>query len=98
MYYTPQEYTLTILYQYQNGKQAAETYTEVLRAGTDYSVQSPTIAGYHTNTKIVKGTMPSRDVTVTVIYVANQEIETIDDFMTPLGLGMGGVNAGETIE
>jgi hypothetical protein len=37
-------------------------------------------------------------VTVTVIYVKNQVVITIDDFETPLGLGLGGINVGETIE
>ncbi len=42
--------------------------------------------------------MPKRDVTITVIYLPNQEIIPIEDFETPLGLGLGGLNAGETIE
>ena len=42
--------------------------------------------------------MPASDVTVTVIYVANGNLVTIDDFETPLGAGLGGINAGETIE
>ena len=45
--------------------------------------------------------MPAGDVTITVIYVANANpvvLYTIDDFETPLGAGLGGVNAGESIE
>ena len=45
--------------------------------------------------------MPDRNVTITVIYIANgQAINTItiEDFETPLGVGLGGVNTGETIE
>ena len=92
-------YKLTIEYVYQDGREAAETYTEEkLSAGDKYSVKSPTIPGYHPSIKIVQGTMPKRDVTVTVIYLPNQEIIPIEDFETPLGLGLGGLNAGETIE
>ena len=92
-------YKLTIEYVYQDGTEAAETYTEEeLSAGDNYNVKSPTIPGYHPSIKIVQGTMPKRDVTITVIYVPNQDIITIDDFITPLGLGLGGINAGETIE
>ena len=96
--YTAEDYTLTILYVYQDGTEAAETYTEVLHFGDEYSVESPVINGYYTNKKKVEGTMPARDVTVTVIYVKNQVVITIDDFETPLGLGLGGINVGETIE
>ena len=43
--------------------------------------------------------MPARDVTVTVIYVADAtNLITIEDLETPLGLGLGSLNAGETIE
>ena len=96
--YTAEEYTLTILYKYQDGTEAAATYTEVLHFGDEYSVVSPTINTYYTNTKKVEGTMPARDVTVTVIYVKNPVIITIDDFETPLGIGLGSINVGETIE
>ena len=92
-------YKLTIEYVYQDGTEAAETYTEEkLSAGDKYNVTSPTIPGYHPSIKIVQGTMPKRDVTITVIYLPNQDIIPIDDFETPLGLGLGGINAGETIE
>ena len=75
-------------------------YTETLHYGDAYSVQSPAINGFNTATQTVAGTMPAGDVTVTVIYVANANVVlvTIDDFETPLGAGLGGVNAGETIE
>ena len=42
--------------------------------------------------------MPARDVTVTVIYAKYPVIITIDDFETPLGIGLGSINVGETIE
>ncbi|WP_304583225.1 DUF7507 domain-containing protein [Aristaeella hokkaidonensis] len=96
--YTANDYTLTILYKYMDGTEAAATYTEVLHAGDEYSVESPVVRGYYTNKKKVEGTMPARDVTVTVIYVKNPVIITIDDFETPLGIGLGSINVGETIE
>ena len=96
--YTAEEYTLTILYKYQDGTEAAETYTEVLHFGDEYSVESPTINTYYPNKQKVEGTMPARDVTVTVIYAKYPVIITIDDFKTPLGLGLGSINVGETIE
>jgi uncharacterized repeat protein (TIGR01451 family) len=92
-------YTLTIEYVYQDGRVAAQTYTkEKLSAGDAYDVTSPVITGFHVSQKIVQGTMPARNVTITVIYVPNADVITIDDFMTPLGLGLGGLNNGETIE
>ena len=42
--------------------------------------------------------MPARDVMVTVIYLEPRNTITIDDFVTPLGIGLGSMNAGETIE
>ena len=91
------KFTLTIEYRYQNGATAAETYTDVLYAGDEYDVQSPYIPGYYTSQPRVTGTMPARDVLVTVIYLERNTI-TIEDFETPLGTGLGSINAGETIE
>ena len=99
--YTPVEYLLTVRYLYLNGGAAAAAYTETLLYGEEYSVQSPVVAGFHTADQLVSGTMPDRNVTITVIYIANgQAINTItiEDFETPLGVGLGGVNTGETIE
>ena len=96
--YTPEDYTLTILYRFQDGTEAAETYTEVLHFGDEYSVESPVIQTYFANKQKVEGVMPARDVTVTVIYAKYPVIITIDDFETPLGIGLGSINVGETIE
>ena len=101
VHYTRTEYTLTILYQYADGTTAAETYTATLNTGGAYSVVSPVIEGYRTDLTIVEGIMPARNVTVTVIYVqrpAGPGLVTIDDFMTPLGLGLGGLNIGDCVE
>ena len=92
---------MDIRYLYLNGGAAAATYTETLLYGEEYRVQSPVVAGFHTADQLVSGTMPDRNVTITVIYIANgQAINTItiEDFETPLGVGLGGVNTGETIE
>ena len=95
---TEDKYTLTIEYIYQDGRTAAATHTEVLHAGDAYDVQSPYIAGYYASQQKVTGTMPARDVMVTVIYLEPRNTITIDDFVTPLGIGLGSMNAGETIE
>ena len=97
--YTQLDYTLTINYLYQDGTVAAAAHTETLHYRDAYSVASPVIAGYHTADRTVSGVMPARDVTVTVIYVADAtNLITIEDLETPLGLGLGSLNAGETIE
>ena len=98
VYYTPVEHRLTIQYLYQNGETAAATHTEMRRYGERYSIDSPVIGGFYTANQQVSGTMPDRDVTITVIYIANERVITIDDFETPLGIGLGGINTGETIE
>ena len=96
--YAPVGYQLTIRYMYQNGETAAETYTAMLRYGEEYSVSSPVVPNYYTANRIVSGTMPARNVTITVIYINSQMMIIIDDFETPLGIGLGSINTGETIE
>ncbi len=68
MVYTPIDYTLTVLYQYEDTSEAAPTYTETLNVDDAYSVSSPEIAGYTADQLVVEGTMPADDVTVTVVY------------------------------
>ena len=65
------DYTLTINYVYEGGGTAAPTVTQTLKFGQNYSVTSPTIAGYTANLGVVAGTMPARNVTITVIYTQN---------------------------
>ena len=101
MVYTQENFTLTIQYLYQNGAVAAPAYTDTLHFGDAYNVLSPTVDGYHTARRVVSGEMPARNVTLTVIYVADNDgpdLITIEDMEIPLGLGLGGTNAGETIE
>ena len=96
--YTINTYTLTILYLYRNGDEAAPTYTQRLNYNAEYSVASPRINGFRADRQTVAGTMPARNVTITVFYTTVGQVITIDDFETPLGLGIVGINAGETIE
>jgi hypothetical protein len=56
---------------------------------------SPAIKGYICTNPLVRGTMPTRDVTVTVFYLPENEV--IDD-VTPLGLDNLCLNMGECIE
>lgn len=64
----PSSYTLTINYQYSNGTPAADSVTQSLAPGTEYSIPSPEIAGYTPDIPLVTGTMPEEDLTVTVTY------------------------------
>lgn len=66
---TPAEHTLTIQYQYEDGSQAAEPVVKTYEAGAAYQVVSPVIGGFYTDQSIVSGTMPDKDLTVTVTYL-----------------------------
>ena len=79
-----------------SGKSAVFKYSG-LKYGTAYQVVSPAIAGYNPNTRVIAGTMPLRNVTMTVIYVPRNTAIIIDDLETPLGIGVG-INVGESIE
>ena len=49
----------------------ASTHTETLNVNNTYSVESPTVKGYvlaDESQSVISGTMPAKDVTVTVIY------------------------------
>jgi hypothetical protein len=72
VYYKINTYDLKIKYKYSNGTTAKPTYTDSLNYKASYSVTSPVIAGYTANKTVVSGTMPSRDLDVTVIYTPNR--------------------------
>ncbi len=93
-------YRLTIYYIYEDGTPAAPTYTEQLKAGTPYSVESPIIPGYTPTMEIVTGTMPAYDVEYTVVYIPKgpKTFKTIEDYETPLGLGVTYMHVGICIE
>lgn len=63
-------YTLIIQYQYADGTVAAATYVDYLIEGDTYAVTSPTIEGYNSSYVAVTGTMPNKDVVITVVYSA----------------------------
>ena len=67
------EYNLTIKYIYEDGKQAAETYTETLIPKASYNVESPKIEGYKADKTVVQGEMPFSDVEETVVYTIDEE-------------------------
>ncbi|QTE69327.1 hypothetical protein JNO48_05355 [Clostridiales bacterium] len=96
--YTANEYTLTILYVYEDGTQAAPTYQRTLTYGEAYSVLSPVIDGYTANFRVVNGEMPARNMAYTIRYQAAGNGIIIDDYDTPLGLSGFGVCIGETYE
>ncbi len=68
---SPESYTFTINYQYENGSQAAQPVTRSLEAGSSYEITSPIIEGYTADRPVVSGTMPEEDLTVAVTYTAD---------------------------
>ena len=77
--YTPNNYTLTINYQYANGDVAAPTYQADVRFNTAYSVTSPDVEGYAPDVPVVYGTMNDvNGITATVVY-AIQSYDVIFD-------------------
>ena len=66
---TPAKHILTIQYQYEDGSQAAEPVVKTYEAGAAYQVVSPVIGGFYTDQAIVSGTMPDKDLTITVTYL-----------------------------
>ncbi len=73
---TARKYTLTINYVYEDGSEAATTYTDEVANGTTYNVTSPEAnkAGYHAQDATVTGTMPAEALTLSVTYVANTDM------------------------
>ena len=59
---------LIIKYRYADGTQAVPKYVEDIEYGRQYNIASPEIKGYVASRKTVKGTMPKRNLTVTVFY------------------------------
>ena len=88
-------YNLIIHYVYLDGAQAAPAYTATLHMGDEYQVLSPYIEGYTPTIREPKGVMPARDVTYTVIYLADEEPIVVPD--APSGMGPA-FNAGECFE
>ncbi|MCF2665034.1 InlB B-repeat-containing protein, partial [Oscillibacter valericigenes] len=74
LYYTRNEYALTIHYVYADGSEAAPDYTDTLYYEEAYNVTSPSpsITGYKPDKATVSGTMPAKDVEVTVTYTKDE--------------------------
>lgn len=66
--YMPDDFTLTVVYRYEDGSQAAPTHTEQVRYKDGYSVVSPLVFGFEANMAVVSGIMPGEDFTRTVTY------------------------------
>ncbi len=64
----PVLYELNIIYQYEDGSQAASPVHEKYAQGTPYSFDSKEIPGYTVDKPNVSGTMPAQDVTEIVTY------------------------------
>lgn len=73
--YTSKEYKLSIIYLNDLGDNIATTYSAMVKYNYPYSVQSPTIADYTPDKKIISGTMGLTAVTETVIYTIDWETD-----------------------
>lgn len=63
---------VTVTYVYEDGQTAAETYSETYNQDTEYEINSPVIAGYTADQKVVKGKTAKANVEITVTFVANR--------------------------
>ncbi|WNX83352.1 InlB B-repeat-containing protein [Agathobaculum sp. NTUH-O15-33] len=64
-----QTYRLTVRYQYENGTEAHASQDYQFIVGEGYEIKDiPAVEGYRPNVTSVKGTMPAKDETVTVVY------------------------------
>ncbi|WNX83118.1 InlB B-repeat-containing protein [Agathobaculum sp. NTUH-O15-33] len=64
-----QTYRLTVRYQYENGTEAHASQDYQFIVGESYEIKDiPAVEGYRPNVTSVKGTMPAKDETVTVVY------------------------------
>ncbi len=59
---------LTVNYKYPDGTQAAESVSQTLEVGAEYSIPSPTVEGYRPDKETVSGIMPDEDLTMDVTY------------------------------
>lgn len=78
VYTENEQHTLTIRYLYEDGTQAAESYTAQLRKGESYQEASPAIAGYTPDTANVSGTMDAEDISADVTYRLNSYLLTVN--------------------
>ena len=67
-YTPPVKHTLTVNYLYSNGSSASASVVQFLSSGLEYRIPSPNIEGYITNTPLVSGVMPNKDLIINVTY------------------------------
>ncbi len=95
----PEDYTLTINYEHEDGSEAATKYTETLEDGKPYSIDSPDVVGYTPDQETVAGTI-TEDTEVTVTYTTNPKysvslnVSTIDGGVVS---GAGDYKVGDTV-
>ncbi len=65
---TNNKYQLTIHYVYEGGTKAADDYVADVKYDTNYNVSSVFVKGYLPSLDPVTGTMPAKDVELTVTY------------------------------
>lgn len=68
-------YTLTIVYKAEDARYQSEMPKPVvkkLRYNVDYNVPSPEVEGFSTEMETVRGSMPDRNLTITVTYTRTQ--------------------------
>ena len=92
--YVGKPYTLTVIYQYENGLQATDTYQGRFITGSRYSIPSPKLEGYIPSKETLTGTMPGNDITLTVIYKVDSGGSTGAGGTGPGGSGESGGETG----
>ena len=77
--------TLTVSYVFEDGTQAANAVQRTLSSGSRYNIASPAIEGYTPSQTSVTGALRA-NVSVTVTYVKDQEIEEPDIPLTDVSV------------
>lgn len=93
-------YELTITHVTIDGTPIGEPETELMEVGQPIDVPTLAVEGY-IPIEIEQETMPSRPTEITVIYVPSdfaEELLSINDYDTPLGLGASIMNVGVCVE
>ncbi len=72
------QHNLTINYQYANGTQAFETYTNTFSEGDSFSIPSPTLGGFKPSINTISGQMGNTDLLYTVTYTPINHSVTVN--------------------
>ena len=78
IFFNEEAHTLMIKYVNSLGVSLYPSYTTQVEPGEKYSVNSPAVDGFRPDKKIVSGTMPSEDLTITVTYSKAAEGDDTD--------------------